>query len=539
MTVQMQVSAGEERSTVAGMVTRVVLWLAVATAGAIAFYWDGLASLGVAWTRPEYSYGPLVPVITAYLTLEELRRRPLRPDFGKRTVGIIVVLAALAIGLLGNVVKIPDIITYGFILYVGGIILLAAGTREGWRFWPGWLHLIFMLPLPQFLYLHVSTDLQWLSSEIGVAFIQFVGIPVYLDGNIIDLGIYKLQVAEACSGLRYLFPLFSFGWIIAVLYQGPKWHKILIFLSTIPITILMNSFRIGMIGIMVNSYGIEQAEGFLHYFEGWVIFLSCTAILYLEAHFLMKFALFGQPRPAHVLRIDFDGLFQPLRSLRTAGANRAFMSLSVVGLAAGLLWQFQQPSDSAIEPDRTRFLEFPERIGEWRGQSRILEKEIERVLAADDYLTIDYAANGQQLNLFMTFYNSQVEGSGIHSPEICIPGGGWEVSAWKQVPVSVDTGERLAVVNVNRALIRRGLERQLVYYWFEQRGRRTTNDFTAKFLTIWDSALNGRTDGGLVRLITPVGQVEDLKVAEKRLASFMENIVPALPAYFPPLAGEQ
>ena len=74
----------------------------------------------------------------------------------------------------------------------------------------------------------------------------------------------------------------SFGFICAYLFKAPLWQRAIIFLSTIPITILMNSFRIGVIGVLVDRWGTEQAEGFLHDFEGWVIFMACVAILFAE-----------------------------------------------------------------------------------------------------------------------------------------------------------------------------------------------------------------------------------------------------------------
>ena len=145
-----------------------------------------------------------------------------------------------------------------------------------------------MLPLPQFIYWKLTIFLQLISSEMGVWFIQLAGVPVFLEGNVIDLGIYKLQVAEACSGLRYLFPILSFSYLFAILYRGPFWHKVVMFAMAAPLTVFMNSFRIGVIGVLVNSYGIGQAEGFLHFFEGWVIFGACIALLFLTAVLLQR-----------------------------------------------------------------------------------------------------------------------------------------------------------------------------------------------------------------------------------------------------------
>jgi exosortase len=121
---------------------------------------------------------------------------------------------------VGNLAQIPDIITYGLLIVIAGVILLWAGFRQGMRLWPGWVFLWFMLPLPSFIYWPLSTQLQLVASHIGVDIIQAMRIPVYLDGNIIDLGLYKLQVAEACSGLRYLFPLMSFGFLFACSTRG-------------------------------------------------------------------------------------------------------------------------------------------------------------------------------------------------------------------------------------------------------------------------------------------------------------------------------
>ena len=140
-------------------------------------------------------------------------------------------------------------------------------------------------------------------------------MPVFLDGNVIDLGVYKLQVAEACSGLRYLFPIMSFTYVFAVLYRGPVWHKLVLLLSAVPLAVLMNSVRIGVIGILVDRYGIAQAEGFLHVFEGWVIFLSCIAILFGMAKAMQR--LSGDRRPlGEALDLDFSGLGAQIARVR-------------------------------------------------------------------------------------------------------------------------------------------------------------------------------------------------------------------------------
>ena len=131
-------------------------------------------------------------------------------------------------------------------------MLVCFGFRRGLVFWPSVLHLVFMLPLPQFLYWKVNTTLQLVSSQIGVKLVALAGVPVYLEGNVIDLGVTLLQVAEACSGLRYLFPIMSFTYVFAVLYRGPLWQKLVLLALAVPVAVMMNAVRIGIIGILVD-----------------------------------------------------------------------------------------------------------------------------------------------------------------------------------------------------------------------------------------------------------------------------------------------
>jgi exosortase/archaeosortase family protein len=117
----------------------------------------------------------------------------------------------------------------------------------------------------------------------------------------------KLQVAEACSGLQYLFPILSFSYLFAILYRGPMWHKAVLLLLAAPLTVFMNSFRIGMIGVIVNSYGLGWVEGFTHFFEGWVIFIACVAILFLTAVILQRTT--RNPLPlSQAIDLDTGGL---------------------------------------------------------------------------------------------------------------------------------------------------------------------------------------------------------------------------------------
>lgn len=510
---------------------RSALVLVVLIAGLV-FFRSALLSLLQAWQRPEYSHGYIIPLIAGFIALKRLDVQDRYKSVTSSLWSTAIFVVGLCVGLIGNLASIADLTSYGMLLAIAGLILLTLGPRGGLRLWPAWVYLGFMLPLPNFLYWPLSIKLQFISSKLGVAMIQMLGVPVFLEGNIIDLGNYQLQVAEACSGLRYLFPLMSFGFLFATLYRGPVWQKLLLFLSTIPITLLMNSVRIAVIGFLVDRYGIAQAEGFLHAFEGWVIFVVCIAVLFLLAIVLQR--LSGERQPiAEALDLQFNGLAERAKAARNKASMpwlATFAALASLA-AVGSLSIFEKP---AVYPDRKDFSQFPVELAGWQGTRAFLNFDVERILGADDYLMSDFrrsAPKRETVNLLISYYRSQNEGSGIHSPEVCIPAGGWEVSRWASAPVNL-TVPAMAGLSVNRAIIQKGKEQQLVYYWFEQRGRHMTNDYVAKLYTVWDSIVSGRSDGALIRVVTAI-DAGGVAAADDRLRGFLNDTATTFKDFVP------
>ena len=436
------------------------------------------------------------------------------------------------LGIVGNVTQIPDVTTYALIIWTGGVVLTVFGWEKGRRHQLPVFHLVFMLALPSVVYWKLSIFLQGISSEIGVWIVAAMGIPVYLEGNIIDLGVYKLHVAEACSGLRYLFPILSFSYLTAILYRGPFWHKVLLFAAAAPIAVLMNSVRIGVIGILVNSYGIEHAEGFTHFFEGWVIFLLCIAVLFLMAIGLQR--LTPEPKPlGEAIDLDFQGLPEQATRILRLQPSGGLMVATLMSLGVATAFLLSPPPERTL-PDREIFAAFPRTVGDWRGVQVPLSVDVEEALGADDYVNANYAAapGGPQVNFFAAYYREQTKGSGIHSPDVCLPGSGWEIFTFERV--TVDMPETVyGTFELNRAVIQKGLSKQLVYYWFEQRGERMTNDFVAKFRVVADSVVRGRSDGGMVRFVTPIGEREGEAAADARIRDFMAAVLPSLPRFIP------
>jgi EpsI family protein len=176
---------------------------------------------------------------------------------------------------------------------------------------------------------------------------------------------------------------------------------------------------------------------------------------------------------------------------------------------------------------------FPSQLGSWQaGPHKPLEPEVERALGANDYLSLSLVqpGSGAPVDLFMAYYNNQSRG-GVHSPEVCLPGAEWEIAKLERIDAPVVGGAN--GFTLNRAIIQNGLDRMMVYYWYDQQGARTASMFDAKLELMMSKLRNGREDSAIVRLITPIGPKETEADAEARLIESLRAVIEPLPRFVP------
>jgi exosortase D (VPLPA-CTERM-specific) len=494
-------------------------------------FWDGIFRMWGWWLElPEYSHGILIPPIAAFLVWQQKDRLE-RVTFDGSWWGLVVLLLGGCALLLGQFATSYTLVEYAYLIALAGLVLSCTGTKAFRYFAVPLFILLFMIPLPQFLLANLSTKLQLLSSGIGVWFIRLFGISVFVEGNVIDLGGYQLEVAEACNGLRYLFPLMTIGFLMACFYKGALWKRVVLFLSSIPITVIMNSIRVGTIGVMVEHWGISMAEGFLHEFQGWAVFMVSVALMLVEISLLNRLGhesghwrqLFGVELPAPTPRGA---------SIRKRPIPTPFVAACGVLLVfVAIDWLVPRPAETY--PARSSLTEMPMNLGPWTGHRGALDGIFVDALKLDDYLLADYAdGRGPPVNLYIAYYNSQRKGEAIHSPRSCLPGGGWQLRSFEQrvIPGVMIDGVPL---RANRTLIELGNQRELVYYWFQQRGRIITNEFVVKWYLFWDALTRHRTDGALVRFIVALPPAGDVAAADRRLTDFAQRVAPMLPKFVP------
>lgn len=499
-------------------------------------YFDALRQMVGVWAEDEnYGHGFFVPAIALFLLWgkrAELRLLDRRGSWW----GIPVVLLALGLYVFGELGTVYTVLHISFWLMLAGLALAAFGPRVLKPAGFPLLYLLTMIPLPQFLFQGLSGQLQLLSSALGVGCLQLVGVTAFREGNVIDLGPIQLQVVEACSGLRYLFPLMSLALLCAYLYQAPLWKRVSVFLASMPIAIVLNGLRIGAVGVLVELFGAGAAEGFLHFFEGWVIFLLSLALLLAVMWGLSRWGSPGErKRWLELLSLPVSVPFErPVAApSRFAGVTPAPMvcGLGLLAVAAAASPQLMTRAEAV--PPRQPLLSFPMQVEDWQGSAFPLEREYIDALRFDDYLLADYRrAGGDPVNFYVAYYQSQRKGQSAHSPRTCIPGGGWEISSLRTVNLPPEEGASGAFP-VNRVVIQKGDVKQIVYYWFKQRDRVVANEYLVKAYLFWDAVARQRTDGALIRLAAAVPPGEDESRADALLSEFADAVRPLVSRYVP------
>lgn len=519
-----------------------MVWPLLGFAALIAgyLYAESLRFLVKAWFEDDnYSHAPFIPVIS--LCLVWLRWHQLQAIEPRgQWWGLPIIATGLFAYFVGQYAAMHAVVHLSlWIVLVGTAACVLGMPGISLSVFP-LFYLLAAIPLPEFLHGELSNRLQLWSSALGVGCLQFIGVMASREGNVIDLGPIQLQVVEACSGLRYLFPLTALTLLCAYLYRECLWKRVALLLSSIPIAILLNGFRIGAIGVLVDAYGRSAAQGFSHFFEGWVFFVASLGLLCAEMWVLARMGskasrrafadLIGVPSVEPERTAASPSMDSHRRFISPAPLLAGVVMLGVTAVAAPMMASQEFPS-----PARMSLLEFPLQIGEWQGVPAAMDRQYLEALQLDDYVLADYSATENiPVNVYVAYYLSPKKGRSSHSPRQCIPGGGWEITSFESMPLpwSRTAGSSIAL-DVNRVVIQKGGQKQIVYYWFKQRDRWITSEYAVKFFLFWDSLTRQRADGALVRLAASIHAGETEAMVDARLQTMAGLVTPMLARYVP------
>lgn len=515
------------------------LWsrfILLAAAAGILFS-DGLVDMVMRWNSRDYSYCYLLPMVVAYIIWEK------RNDFAAvpacpSWAGLSSLLAGILffwIGELGG--------EY-FTLYLGswftlvGILWMLLGWRKIRVIGFALFMITGMFPLPAFFRSHLSLNLKLLSSDLGTKIMQMSGMTAYRTGNVIDLGFTRLQVVDACSGLRYFFPLIIMGLLIAYFSRSSMWKKAVLVLSTLPLVVISNGIRLAVTGILYRHFGPHAAEGFFHDFAGFFMFMISLMILVPEMWLLTR--IFPEPSTGKRKDIEVHGMVSEACETRAVQDGKRTWWRSLLRptqfVVAAFLLCITILMSHGVEfrekvPIKKSFSTFPMQIGKWQGRRHIMEQRLIDALDFSDYLLADYVnSKGETINFYVAYYESQRKGESIHSPTTCLTGGGWIFKDVGNVAVKIPGR---STFNVKRVVLKQPGARELAYYWFPMRGRLLTSAYQMKIYNFIDAVTMHRTDGALVRLMTPLGPDEVSLDGDARIQDFMKGGMPVLEQYLP------
>jgi exosortase len=253
----------------------------------VAIYFRIAIKLVVDWYNiPDYSHGFLVPLFAIFLVWDNrnaIRATPVRPSWA----GISLVVFALAVLILG--VYGVDLFTsrISFVFLLAGLIWTFFGLRMLRRLLFPLFVLVLAIPFPAIVFNQITFPLQLLASRLASMILPLLGVPVLQDGNVIELPVMKLEVAEACSGIRSLMSLFTLAVFYGYFLEKTTKRRVILALASIPIAVAANVARIVGTGLCVQYWDPVKALGFFHEFSGWVMFVISLGCLYL-VHCVMR-----------------------------------------------------------------------------------------------------------------------------------------------------------------------------------------------------------------------------------------------------------
>jgi exosortase len=253
---------------------------------ALLVYFPVLYYMVIHWRdQADYSHGFLIAPLAVYFAWErrkKLRRTPIEPSWWG-LIPLALGALALMVGRLG--VELMAMRT-AFVLTLVGLQLLLLGVPICRVLAFPLCFLFLMVPLPQSLVNVIAFPLQLLAADMAVGWLQAVGLPVLREGNIIHLPQGELFVAEACSGLRSLMALGTLGVVFAYFFRKTWWERTLLVVSTLPIAVMVNAFRVWLTSYLTLKFGQEMASGVIHQTEGFFTFGLAFGLLLLEAHLI-------------------------------------------------------------------------------------------------------------------------------------------------------------------------------------------------------------------------------------------------------------
>ena len=471
------------------------------------------------WHDDNYSHGLLIPFISLYF-IKIRWPRLTKARSAPNPAAVFIVIIGLFLFLLGSIGGELFTQRLSLVVVLYGLVSFLEGREVAKILRFPVLILFFAVPLPYILYNAVAFPLKILATKLAVHLLSFCGVAVFREGNIVHLSHTTLEVVEACSGIRSLMTMIALAFLMAYMMHRSYFKRLLIVLLAVPITVLANALRVAATGIL-TGYDPAWSTGIRHEAAGWLIFALSFIVLWGFSWLLKKGDSSEPP--------DLSQASTSIDVGSSSSTSRPFI-FTVALLAAAIFYVNFFAAVHKV-PLRRPLADFPRQIGSFTMvSSDTFSDEVMNSLGVDHYLMRQYRdPSGYTLGLYIGYYESQAEGELIHSPKHCMPGSGWETVAGEVVKLK-GFRQRGAFIRVNRMLLQKGREKQLMHYWYQGRGRVVADEYKDRAYVIFDSLFRKRSDGAMVRVTGPGYNVA--RDVEKQ-SEFIVNLLESIDEYIP------
>lgn len=446
----------------------------------ILLYFPALAFLvKVWWTRPEYSHGFLIPLISLYLMWlkrEEWARLSPRPSLFLGGGAVLLAALMLLVGRAGAVALLEAV---SLVIMIPGLILLVAGRPHLKIALFPIGYLFFMLPITDEIMAPLQWPLRLATAKMSVVFLQWMNFPVLLDRHYIVLPKITLEVAQVCSGANFLLSILSIGIPLAYLKLSSFRARGVLIVSSLAVGVFANWLRVTLISVGAY-YEYPVLHGPFHIFQGLLVGQIGFVYLFAAVWWLSR-------RPGERSgRKESGGAAQSPRAMPREWSR---YETTAVALLSGILFYSFSLDRGPVPLEGGE--SFPSMIGEWIGKDELPARAPFRADGADREIFRTYLrGSGNQVQLYVGYFDTQRQGKEIVNDRTR----GLHANAEKR-EIVLGSGR---IVPVNRTVLSHsGGDRNLLF-WYEAEGEVWGNPSESKWEMVKGALLHGRTNGAFV-----------------------------------------
>lgn len=475
-----------------------------------------------AWQKSDFSHGVLIPFISLYLVWlnrEQFREVSVIPNV---ILGIPLLLIASLVLILGNRGGVVIVEELSMIIMIFGSITLLLGTGFAniLAFPVGYL--VFMIPiLDPVVNYDVFWHFQLVTADIASYLLFFFQVPVLQTQQYLELPNMTLEVAQACSGIKFLLSLIALTMPLAHLTQRTRTRKIILFLLAIAIAIITNGLRVALIGVWVYHFNkTDHIHGPGHILQGWFVSTLGIILLFICALLLQNGTPsksgFTNKKNRHMPNIDV-----PI--IDHNKFNMAFVFTILLGATVGAAIYLYTPQPVHLIRD---LHSLPLNIGNWKGENSNRINEAIHPHGADSELFRRYKdpSSGRTIELYIGYFASQIQGKELIN--VTLNDLYMKTSQYLLKPDNTGVSH-----TINKAVTTDGGKNLLVLYWYDIDGHILVNKYEAKLFTAFNGAIRNTTNGAIVMITSEIDGRSDVNKLTKADESFIKELRPFLSAH--------